>query len=290
MDRSEFYQLYILNSRAYSLMALKADRKLENAKNLADYGLDEPVFSVTGEWSDGTRTQYQMGDETPFADGYYLVLSDDPNVYTISSALNSMFSNTYANIAQFEEIHTVQNASRLVVGTAVDVSYRETSSTLNADQHWFSTVDGMALSDVSVDAQSSMVYMLSSIGANRNGKRAAPVHLYFNIIGVAFWLGMFYLFNSLFKFGFVSLPIDMWGVAGVHTIIKMLSVELIAPFAKGLEKLARLSIPDREDDCGKHLDSRYINMKRKSSTHRKIWRNQLCIYVQFDIKNGEAVL
>jgi len=99
--------------------------------------------------------------------------------------------------------------------------------------------------------------MLSSIGATKNGRRAALVHLYFNIIGVVFWLSIFYIVHAIFTLPFVSATIDMWGVAGVHTIFKILSVAAIAPFYKGLEKLARLTIRDGEEqETANRLDER----------------------------------
>lgn len=88
--------------------------------------------------------------------------------------------------------------------------------------------------------------MLSSIGANKNGRRAALVHLYFNIVGVALCLSLFYLFDWIFDFAFVDMAIDMWGVASVHTIFKCICVMLIAPFSRFLAKLAILTVPDRD--------------------------------------------
>ena len=107
--------------------------------------------------------------------------------------------------------------------------------------------------------------MISSISAGKNGKRAALIHLYFNIIGVVVLLSMFYLANWIFNFHigevrFVDTTIDMWGVAGVHTIFKLLSVALIAPFYRQLEKLARLTIKDsaEESERANLLDERLI--------------------------------
>lgn len=88
--------------------------------------------------------------------------------------------------------------------------------------------------------------MLSSVGATKNGKRAALAHLYFNVIGVVVWLSAFYILDGLLDFAFVSMPINMWGVAGVHTVFKLLSVLLLAPFSKQLEKLSTISV--RGDD------------------------------------------
>ena len=103
--------------------------------------------------------------------------------------------------------------------------------------------------------------MLSSIGANKNGKRAAIVHLYFNIIGVVVLLSLFYIVNAIFGFAFVSTPIDMWGVAGVHTIFKLLSVLIMAPFYKQLAKLSVLTIRDKkgDDEAINLLDERLMN-------------------------------
>ena len=96
--------------------------------------------------------------------------------------------------------------------------------------------------------------MLSSMSATKNGKRAALIHLYFNVIGVAVVLSGFYLINWLvggFKMNgmlFTSSTIGMWGVAVVHTAFKLIAVALIAPFYRQLEKLARVSIKDSEEE------------------------------------------
>lgn len=89
--------------------------------------------------------------------------------------------------------------------------------------------------------------MLSAFSANKNGKRAALIHLYFNVIGVLVWLNLFYLVDYFVDFTFVNYAIDMWGVAGIHTIFKILCVILFAPFTKQLEKLATISVKDSKE-------------------------------------------
>ena len=104
--------------------------------------------------------------------------------------------------------------------------------------------------------------LLSAISANKNGKRAAIIHLYFNIIGVVFWLAVFYILNAIFTFPFVAQYIDMWGVAFVHTIFKILSVLLMAPFYRWLEKLACLTVRDGKKDeqsASSKLDERLLD-------------------------------
>ncbi len=89
--------------------------------------------------------------------------------------------------------------------------------------------------------------LISSVSANKNGKRAAIIHLYFNIIGVVIWLSIYYIVNAIFELMPTQDPINAWGVAGIHTIFKILSVIAIAPFYKQLEKISRLTIRDRND-------------------------------------------
>ena len=106
--------------------------------------------------------------------------------------------------------------------------------------------------------------MLSSMSASRNGKRAALIHLYFNVIGVTVVLSGFYIINWLvggFKMNgilFTYNTIDMWGVAIVHTAFKLLCVAIIAPFYRQLEKLAHISIKDsdEENETANLLDER----------------------------------
>ena len=90
--------------------------------------------------------------------------------------------------------------------------------------------------------------LISCIGASKNAKRAALAHLYFNVIGVLFWMSAYSILYAIFKFAFADWVIDMWGVAAVHTIFKILSVILIAPFSKQLEKLATISVKDSKEE------------------------------------------
>ncbi len=99
--------------------------------------------------------------------------------------------------------------------------------------------------------------MLSSIGATKNAKRAALIHLYFNVISAIVWLTLLWGADRIFDFAFANRTIGMWGVAGFHTIIKILSVLMFAPFTKQLEKLAYISVKDSgEEERANILDER----------------------------------
>ena len=90
--------------------------------------------------------------------------------------------------------------------------------------------------------------MISALGANRNGKRAAVVHLSFNVIGVVAVSILFYTLNAIFGFAFTALSINAWGVAIVHTLFKLICVVLIGPFYKQLAKLSVAIIKDSKDE------------------------------------------
>ena len=102
--------------------------------------------------------------------------------------------------------------------------------------------------------------LLSCLGASKNAKRAALAHLYFNVIGVVFWMSAYSIADVFINFAFADAAIDMWGVALVHTVFKILSVILIMPFSKQLEKLATVSVKDsKEDEQLPILDDRLLD-------------------------------
>ena len=102
--------------------------------------------------------------------------------------------------------------------------------------------------------------LISSVGANKNARRAAMVHLYFNIIGVTLFLAVFYGANLLLDFAFVNETVTAWGIAVIHSIFNLTATAVLLPFANGLEKLAILTIPDdAEKESFALLDERLLN-------------------------------
>ena len=102
--------------------------------------------------------------------------------------------------------------------------------------------------------------LISSVGANKNARRAAMVHLYFNIIGVTLFLTVFYGLNLVLDFSFVNTTVTAWGIAVVHSIFNLSATAVLLPFANGLEKLAVMTIPDdAEQENFVLLDNRLLN-------------------------------
>ena len=103
--------------------------------------------------------------------------------------------------------------------------------------------------------------LISSVGTNKNARRAAMVHLYFNIIGVTVFLVVFYGLNAFVRFSFVDEVIAPWGIAVVHSVFNLCTTALLLPFTGVLEKLACLTIPDDkgEKETFTLLDERLLN-------------------------------
>lgn len=90
--------------------------------------------------------------------------------------------------------------------------------------------------------------LISSIGANKGAKRAAVVHLCFNIGGTVIWLTAFEVLNLFVNFDFLSDQIGVMGIAIVHSIFNILCTLTFMPLTKQLEKLACLIIRDNHKE------------------------------------------
>ena len=90
--------------------------------------------------------------------------------------------------------------------------------------------------------------LLSAIGANKNAKRAAMVHLYFNLIGTAIFMAGFYAINAVIGFSFFSDAANPAGIATLHSTFNITATIILLPFSRVLEKLACLTIKDKKED------------------------------------------
>ena len=106
--------------------------------------------------------------------------------------------------------------------------------------------------------------LISAIGANVSGKRAAAVYLMFNIAGSILLMVPFYIINGIVGFDFMSAPATSMGIAIVNTIYKVVATILLMPFAGLLEKTVCSIIKEKagdedlipEDDL---LDERFLD-------------------------------
>lgn len=109
--------------------------------------------------------------------------------------------------------------------------------------------------------------LFSSVGANKNAKRAALVHLYFNVIGTIVFMAVFYAVQAVRPFAFMSEAATPFGIAAVHSVFNVASTVCLLPFSKGLVKLAGFTVRETEGTEEKKetgvlqlLDARFLEM------------------------------
>ncbi len=101
--------------------------------------------------------------------------------------------------------------------------------------------------------------ILSSFGTNRNAKRAALVHLSFNVIGSAVWLGIFSIINYTVSPALFSESATLWGISVAHTAFNILCTLLLLPMSSLLEKLAYKLVPEtKQPELITELDERLL--------------------------------
>lgn len=102
--------------------------------------------------------------------------------------------------------------------------------------------------------------LISCIGAKKNAKRAAFVHLYYNIIGVFAFCLLFYGSSLFINYSFMSQTVNQANVALIHTVFNIFEIILLLPLNRVLEKLACLTIRDKEEETDTpFLDERFLN-------------------------------
>ena len=90
--------------------------------------------------------------------------------------------------------------------------------------------------------------MLSSIGATKNAKRAAIVHLYFNIVGTITFMIVFYLLNGFLHFSFINDVAGPAGIAVIHSAFNVIATVVLLPFGNLLVKMACATVRDTKEE------------------------------------------
>lgn len=111
--------------------------------------------------------------------------------------------------------------------------------------------------------------IISGIGASKNARRTALVHLYFNLIGTAIFMSVFYALNSFMNFAFLDTAANAAGIAVIHSIFNVTATIILLPFSKLLVKLAMMtirddkaeeSLPDNAGRTVKILEPRFLEL------------------------------
>lgn len=102
--------------------------------------------------------------------------------------------------------------------------------------------------------------ILSSFGTNKNAKRAAVVHLSFNVIGTVIWLSVFCLLSYFLKPAILDKSASLVGIAIVHSAFNIACTMILLPMSSLLEKLAIRLVPDsNEKEVVTKLDERLLS-------------------------------
>lgn len=96
--------------------------------------------------------------------------------------------------------------------------------------------------------------LLSALGGNKNAKRAAMIHFYFNLIGTILFIAGVYTVRSLVDLPFWDQPINKGGIANFHTLFNVCVTLIFIPFNRVLVWLAEKTIRSKEVIIGEDLD------------------------------------
>lgn len=109
--------------------------------------------------------------------------------------------------------------------------------------------------------------LISSIGASKDAKRAALLHLYYNIMKTSLFMVVFYAIDYFVNFAFMETSISALGVAVVHSLFNIAACIVLLPFSKFLVKMVYVTVPDKEKDVAltpeeeelRVLDARFLD-------------------------------
>jgi len=103
-----------------------------------------------------------------------------------------------------------------------------------------------------------MTAVLSSIGVNRDAKRVTVIHVAIKVIGTIIWLIAYFIVNTFLNISILDNPVNIVGVAAIHSIFNIVNTILLFPFNKLLVKIAHLVVKETEDEQEFKLDERLM--------------------------------
>lgn len=151
----------------------------------------------------------------------------------------------------------------VVVGAVVTAVIQSSSASVGILQAFASTGSITYAATVPIimgqNIGTCITAILSSFGTNKNAKRAALVHLSFNIIGTVIWLSVFSIVRALVEIPLLSEAATPAGIAVIHSIFNIACTMLLLPASGLLEKLAHKLVPDAKlPETVSELDERLL--------------------------------
>lgn len=129
--------------------------------------------------------------------------------------------------------------------------------------------------------------LISSVGTSKNAKRAALVHLSFNVIGAAVWLTVFCIVKALLTPVLLTQPASLMGIAVFHSVFNVLCTLLMFPLVGAFENLVCRLIPDAETpEKAKELDERLLGSPALALGQCKQVLNRMAVDAVDALKSG----
>ena len=101
--------------------------------------------------------------------------------------------------------------------------------------------------------------IMGAIGANRNARRTAMVHLLFNVVGAVMFAAVFYGVGMFLPWSFLGDSVQAWDISVIHTGFNLIATAVLMPLNGLLVKLAYLLVPEvKEPEKTELLDSRLL--------------------------------
>ena len=111
------------------------------------------------------------------------------------------------------------------------------------------TFDGALPIILGIAVGASVPVLLSGMGSSRDGKRAALSYLVIEVIRVILFAAVFYGANAFLRFSFMNRVMDMFSIALLNTLFRVVTVVILAPFIPLIEKLIVRLLPSRKEDA-----------------------------------------
>lgn len=288
------------------------------------------ILSLTG--IEGSNFFLQMLKPTSFAPllaivgAFILMLSKNEkkkNVATIMVGFAILMSGMTAMSSAVEPLAEVPEFGRILVkfanpvagvlaGMIITAVIQSSSASVGILQALCATGNvtyGLAIPIImGQNIGTCITAIMSAIGANKNAKRAAAIHLYFNLIGTVVCMALFYIVNAFVRFDFLTDAIGPANIAIIHSIFNIFTTVLLLPFGNQLVKLAQLTVGKHEDKEKSHemqipvLDERflerpalaaeysYVAAKRMAYLSRESLLSAMDLFEEYDEQKAEQIV
>ncbi len=288
------------------------------------------ILSLTG--IEGSNFFLQMLKPTSFAPllaivgAFILMLSKNEkkkNVATIMVGFAILMSGMTAMSSAVEPLAEVPEFGRILVkfanpvagvlaGMIITAVIQSSSASVGILQALCATGNvtyGLAIPIImGQNIGTCITAIMSAIGANKNAKRAAAIHLYFNLIGTVVCMTLFYTVNAFVRFDFLTDAIGPANIAIIHSIFNIFTTALLLPFGNQLVKLAQLTVGKHEDKEKSHemqipvLDERflerpalaaeysYVAAKRMAYLSRESLLSAMDLFEEYDKQKAEQIV